>query len=57
MDNVVVDAAIGKSHTKQSVRNPSNFVAPERSAVIRKLYCDHEYHSKQFLKTPAVGFM
>jgi len=36
MDKVVVDAAIGKSHTKQSMRNSSNFVASERSAVIRK---------------------
>jgi len=32
MDKVVVDAAIGKSHTKQSMRNSSK----RRSAVIRK---------------------
>jgi len=36
MDKVVVDAAIGKRNTKQSMRNSSNFVASERSAVIRK---------------------
>jgi len=56
-DNVVVDAAIEKSHTKQSMRNPSNFEASERSAVIRQWYCDHEYHSKQISKAPAVGFL